>query len=49
MKIKCERCGKEMEKRGNRVLCIKCTNQRNKEVAKIYRDGYREMKKEAGL
>ncbi len=37
MKIKCERCGKEMEKKGNRVLCIKCTNLRNKEVAIKYR------------
>ena len=49
MLIKCERCGKEIEKKQNRTLCIKCVNLRNKEVAKKYREEYREMKKEAWL
>lgn len=49
MLIKCEMCGKEIEKKWRRTVCIKCANIRNKEVAKKYREEYREMKKEAWL
>lgn len=34
MKIQCQSCWKEIEKKGNRVLCIKCSNKRDKEIAK---------------
>lgn len=47
MLIKCENCGKLIEKKLNRTLCIKCVNIRNKEISKKYREEYREMKKEA--
>ena len=47
--IKCERCGKIIEKKQNRTLCIKCVNIRNKEVQAKYREELREMKKEAWL
>ena len=47
--INCKECWKVIEKKCNRVLCIKCANIRNKEVAKKYREEYRKMKKEAEL
>lgn len=40
MKIKCLRCGKEIEKKWTRVLCIRCSNQRDKEVARAYREAH---------
>lgn len=43
--IKCEDCGKEIEKKWRRVVCVKCANKRNKEVAKAYR----EMKKSKAM
>jgi hypothetical protein len=36
--INCWNCGKLIEKKGNRTLCIACTNKRSKKIAKIYRD-----------
>lgn len=33
MKIKCKNCGKEIEKKGTREICIKCSNIRDKELA----------------
>ena len=49
MKIKCRVCGKEIEKKGKRLLCVHCTNVRNREIAKKYRDELAEMKKESWL
>lgn len=46
MKIKCERCWKEFEQKWKRVLCIACTNLRQKENAKRYREAHREEIKE---
>lgn len=40
--INCWNCGKLIEKKGNRTLCIACTNARSKEIAKIYRDTHQE-------
>ena len=41
--IKCERCWKEMIKKGKRKMCIRCTNLRNKEVQEKYREEHREQ------
>ena len=38
MKIKCEQCWKEFEQKWKRVLCITCTNKRQKENARRYRE-----------
>ena len=38
MLIKCENCGKEIQQRGRRTLCIACSNRRDKEIAKKYRE-----------
>ena len=43
MKIQCKECWKEIEKRGNRELCIKCTNKKNKEIQAKYREEYRAL------
>jgi len=40
-KIKCKNCWKEIEKKWNRELCIKCTNKRQKENARRYRESKR--------
>lgn len=40
--IHCENCGKTIQKRNNRVLCIACSNKRDKEIARIYRDTHQE-------
>ncbi len=31
-----------IEKKGTRVLCIACSNKRDKEIAKIYREAHKE-------
>ena len=31
--IRCENCWKQIEQKGNRVLCIKCSNKRDKKMA----------------
>ena len=43
--IKCNRCWKEIEQKGTRVLCIRCSNQRDKEIAKKYREDHLEEMK----
>ena len=48
-KIKCKMCGKEIEKKWIREVCIKCANKRDHENSKKYREEYRQMKKEAWL
>lgn len=35
--INCKNCWKQIVVKNNRVLCIKCTNKRNKEVQDAYR------------
>lgn len=47
--IKCKVCGKEIEKKWIREVCIKCANKRDHENSKKYREEYRQMKKEAWL
>lgn len=41
-KISCQKCWKTIEKKGSRVLCIACSNKRDKEIAKIYREAHKE-------
>lgn len=40
--INCQRCWKEIQKKSTRVLCIACSNKRDKEVSKKYREEHRE-------
>ena len=40
--IECKRCQKIIEKKGNREYCIACSNKRDKEIAKIYREAHKE-------
>jgi Zn finger protein HypA/HybF involved in hydrogenase expression len=40
--IHCESCGKTIQKRNNRVLCIACSNKRDKEISKVYREIHRD-------
>lgn len=40
--IQCENCGKTIEKKVNRVLCIRCANIRNREHSKQFREEHRE-------
>lgn len=40
--IHCANCGKTIQKRGGRTLCIACSNKRDKEIAKIYREAHKE-------
>lgn len=40
--IKCRVCNKTIQKKGKRLLCVHCTNVRNREIAKKYRDEQRE-------
>jgi hypothetical protein len=42
MLIKCESCWKEIQQRWRRTLCIACSNKRDKEIAKIYREAHKE-------
>lgn len=46
MKITCPMCWKEFEQKGRRKFCIKCTNIRNKQLAKQYRDNNPELMRE---
>lgn len=39
--IQCKMCWKSIEKKGRRELCVHCTNIRNREVAKEYREKYK--------
>lgn len=52
MKIKCQNCWKEIEKKGQRVLCIKCSNKKDHEMAAKRREqnyfkDYRQKRKES--
>ena len=38
--IKCERCWKLIEQKVHRVLCIRCSNQRDREIARKYREAH---------
>lgn len=38
--IQCKRCWKRIQQKGTRVLCIRCSNQRDKEVARAYREAH---------
>ena len=40
--IECKRCWKLIEKKGTREYCIACSNKRDKEIAKIYREAHKE-------
>ena len=40
--IKCVKCGKTIEKKCNRLYCIKCRNEVDKELALIRREKHRE-------
>lgn len=40
MKINCGQCWKEFEQKWKRVLCITCTNLKQKENAKRYREAH---------
>ena len=52
--INCWNCGKLIEKKGNRTLCIACTNKRSKEMAAArrntveYKEHYRAWKEKRG-
>ena len=39
--IQCRQCWKTIQKKGKRLLCVHCTNVRNREIAKKYRDEYK--------
>ena len=43
--IKCERCWKLIEQKVHRVLCIRCSNQRDREIARKYREDHLEEMK----
>lgn len=40
--IQCENCGKTIEKKGKRRVCVKCANLRDREHAKQFREEHRE-------
>lgn len=40
--IHCSWCWKVIKKNWQRVLCIACSNKRDKEIARIYRDTHQE-------
>ena len=42
IEIQCERCWKTIIKKNNRVLCIACSNARDREISKKYRESHRE-------
>ena len=38
--INCQKCWKQIEQKGNRVLCIRCSNKRDREIARKYREDH---------
>lgn len=40
--IECANCGKTIEKKGKRVVCVKCANLRDREKQKKFREEHRE-------
>lgn len=36
--IQCKNCGKTIEKKWKREVCIPCANKRDREVARAYRE-----------
>lgn len=40
--IQCENCGKTIEKKWKRVVCIRCANLRDREHSKRFREAHRE-------
>lgn len=40
--IYCSNCNKLIQQRWRRTLCIACSNKRDKEIAKIYRETHQE-------